>query len=371
MPKQFFEKRTEESRVKAQIVDKYYRAWAKIIAPRAREEKIAYVDLFAGPGRYKDGAASVPLLVLENAVADPLLKDRLVTIFNDLDENNSKTLEEEIAKLPGIENLRHKPQIMNEIVGQKIIDQLTKGAIIPTLSFIDPWGYKGLSLKLINTFLRDWGCDCIFFFNYNRINMGLNNDFVKEHMDALFGTERADTLRQEMSELEPAKRELLIVERISEALQEMGGTYVLPFCFRNEIGTRTSHYLIFVSKHILGYNIMKQIMGSESSKVEQNVPSFSYCLADTTMPVLFELSRPLDDLEGLLMRDFAGRSLTMKEIFDSHHVGRRYLDKNYKEALASLEAKGRIRTDPSVDKRRKGTFADRVRVTFPKIGRTT
>ena len=76
MPKDFFEQRTEESRVKAQIVDKYYRAWARIIAPRA--PRIAYVDLFAGPGRYKDGAASVPLLVLENAINDPVLKDRLV-----------------------------------------------------------------------------------------------------------------------------------------------------------------------------------------------------------------------------------------------------------------------------------------------------
>ena len=140
MPESFFEQRTEESRVKAQIVAKYYSAWAKIIAPRAREGKIAYVDLFAGPGRYKDGAASVPLLVLEGAVSDPILKDRLVTIFNDLDQNNSKTLEEEIAKLPGIETLKYKPQVMNETVGQKIIDQLTKGSIIPTLSFIDPWG---------------------------------------------------------------------------------------------------------------------------------------------------------------------------------------------------------------------------------------
>ncbi|RWP48984.1 three-Cys-motif partner protein TcmP [Mesorhizobium sp.] len=365
MPKKFFEQRSEESRIKAQIVDKYYRAWAKIIAPRARDGKIAYVDLFAGPGRYKDGAASVPLLVLENAILDPLLKDRLITIFNDIDENNSKTLEEEIAKIPGIDTLRFKPQVMNEIVGQQIINQLTAGSIVPTLSFIDPWGYKGLSLKLINTFLKDWGCDCIFFFNYNRINMGLNNPIVKEHMDALFGSERANALREEMGSLDPAKRELLIVERISEALQEMGGTYVLPFCFKNEQGTRTSHYLIFVSKHILGYKIMKGIMGGESSKTEQNVPSFSYCSADNTMPLLFELSKPLDELEGILLEEFAGRTLTMKALFDSHHVGRRYLDKNYKEALGSLEMKGKLKVDPPTDKRRKGTFADGVKVTFP------
>jgi hypothetical protein len=66
-------------------------------------------------------------------------------------------------------------------------------------------------------------------------------------------------------------------------------------------------------------------MGGESSRTEQNVPSFSYCSADQSMPVLFELARPLDDLKKkLLLREFAGRTLTMKEIFDQHQVGRPY-----------------------------------------------
>ncbi len=136
MPTSYFEQRTEESRVKAEIVDRYYRAWSRIIAPHARDGKIAYVDLFSGPGRYKDGAASVPLLVLENAIKDANLRDKLVTIFNDRDQNNSGTLEEEIAKLPDIERLKYKPYVMNEIVGQKIIDTLTKGSLVPILSFI-------------------------------------------------------------------------------------------------------------------------------------------------------------------------------------------------------------------------------------------
>jgi three-Cys-motif partner protein len=180
------------------------------------------------PGRYRDGSASVPLRVLENAIQDPLLRDRLVTIFNDYDANNSQTLKEEIAKLPGLETLKYHPQVLTEIVGQNIIDKM-KGSLIPTLSFIDPWGYKGLSLKLINKFLHDWGCDCIFFFNYNRINMGLNNNIVKEHMNALFGSERAAELRTEMETLPPDKRELLIVEKISEALVSDSESYKLYY----------------------------------------------------------------------------------------------------------------------------------------------
>ena len=76
--------------------------------------------------------------------------------------------------------------------------------LVPTLLFVDPWGYKGLSLNLIDSVLKNWGCDCIFFFNYNRINMGLNNENVKEHMDALFGEQRANELRHKLSPLLPA-----------------------------------------------------------------------------------------------------------------------------------------------------------------------
>jgi len=364
MSSDFFEMRSEESAVKAQIVDKYYRAWARIM--QVRSERIAYVDLFAGPGRYKDGSASVPLLILENAINEPLLRDRLVTIFNDKDADNSRTLASEIEKLPGIDQLRFRPEVNNEIIGEKIIEDLTGVAIVPTLSFIDPWGYKGLSLQLINSFLKDWGCDCIFFFNYNRINMGLNNSAVRQHMIALFGEERIDQMLTELAACTPEMRELMIVEKICESLKDMGDYYTLPFCFKNASGSRTSHYLIFVSKHKRGYNIMKDIMGKESSSEAQGVPSFAYCVADATMPLLFDLARPLEELEGMLLDTFAGRRLRTIDIYESHHVGTRYLLRNYKDALKSLEAKQAITVTPPMHERRRDTLADRVVVEFPR-----
>jgi three-Cys-motif partner protein len=72
----FFELRTEESKVKAEIVDKYFRAWAKVVDPKSRAGRIVYIDLFSGPGRYRDGAASVPLLIIQNAIQDTFLRGR-------------------------------------------------------------------------------------------------------------------------------------------------------------------------------------------------------------------------------------------------------------------------------------------------------
>lgn len=367
----FFEESKEQSEVKTAIVTKYFWAWAKVVIPWARKQsdKIAYIDLFAGPGRYMDGTRSTPLILLEKAIQEPQMREMLVTIFNDANKDLSRSLEEAIYSLPGIETLKYPPQVYHFEVGDKIAKMFKEMRLVPTLFFVDPWGYKGLSLNLIGSVLKDWGCDCIFFFNYNRINMGLANELVREHMDALFGRERADTLRIELEMLNPYERELTIIEELVKALQDMGGEYVLPFRFIDDWGTRTSHHLIFVSKNVLGYSIMKEIMAAECSRAEQGVPTFEYNPADRRFPLLFELSQPLDDLAEMLLSKFAGQTLQMKEIYENHHVGTRYIKKNYKSVLRQLEEEGRIVTDPPAESRRlrKGqvTFADEVKVTFP------
>lgn len=195
--------------------------------------------------------------------------------------------------------------------------------------------------------------------------MGLGNSSVKRHMDELFGVERAEKLRADLETVSPSKREFAIIEKIAEALQEDGGEYVLPFRFRRVSGMRTSHHLIFVSKNIRGYSIMKDIMAKESSGEEQSVPTFEYNPAWRKQGLLFELSRPLDDLEEMLLKKYAGKTLTLKDIFEDHNIGTRYVIKNYKDALKKMEAAGKISANPSAEKRKKNTFANHVKVTFP------
>jgi three-Cys-motif partner protein len=369
---QFFDEPREQSQIKARIVEKYLWAWANVVIPTARQmgNRILYIDLFAGPGRYDDGTLSTPLLVLRKAIEDPNMRNMLVTFLNDRDSDSAGKLQAAIDGLEGIEKLKYKPRVSNEIVGDEIEKKLAAIRLVPTFFFVDPWGYKGLSLGLIKSVLQNWGSDCVFFFNYNRVNMGLNNPAVKAHMDALFGPRRAERLRDSIAGLNSEDRENLIVEELCAALQEMGASYVLPFTFKNEKGKRTSHHLIFATKHFKGYEIMKGIMAKESSEHHQGVASFEYSPATEKFPILYGLSRPIDDLQGMLLKDFAGETGTMKEIYERHCVGTPYVSSNYKQALAALEAKNKIRVEPPASERPKkkgeATFADHVRVTFPR-----
>ncbi|MCI0738465.1 MAG: three-Cys-motif partner protein TcmP [Gemmataceae bacterium] len=142
----FFQEQAEQSQVKAAIVTKYFWAWGKIItawqAKTRREQKIAYIDLFAGPGRYKDGAKSTPLLILEQAIADPVFSKSLVTMFNDRNDETTSTLLEEIGKIKGIKTLKHQPDVYTSEVGEEIVKMFEDLNLVPTLFFVDPWGIR-------------------------------------------------------------------------------------------------------------------------------------------------------------------------------------------------------------------------------------
>ena len=367
MAQAFFDESTEQSQIKAKIVSDYFFAWAKVITHVQRSNRIAYIDLFAGPGRYKDGTMSTPLLILQRGIRDPVIRQRLVTLFNDGDSNFSRSLEAAIKELPDIDKLKYPPRVMNQEIGTEIVKRFGEMRLVPTLFFVDPWGYKGLSLQLVNAVVKDWACECVFFFNYNRINAGLGNDAVREHMNALFG-QQADGLRQELEGLDPTARELAIVERLSGALNPDRKRLVLPFRFRRD-NRRTSHHLIFVTKNFRGYDIMKKIMAKESSKTEQGVASFEYNPADERFPTLFELNRPLEQLQVMLYRDYAGRTISFLELYEKHSVGRPYVDSNYKAVLKQMEKEDKLTASKRGSaKRRPGTFANDVLITFAKGG---
>jgi hypothetical protein len=114
---------------------------------------------------------------------------------------------------------------------------------------------------------------------------------------------------------------------------------------------------------------MKEIMAKASSESPQGVPTFEYNPAVTTrQPLLFELTRPLDELPDLLFESFRGQTLTFDQIYARHNIDRPYIEANYKEVLKLMEQQKRISCDPPAEKRRpyKGTpsFGPKTQVTF-------
>src|SRR5438093_11770275 len=94
----FFDEPAEQSEIKTSIVAKYFWHWAKVITGSQKrsgeQQRIAYIDLFAGKGRYNDGSSSTPLLILSQAIADSTFRNSLISVFNDGKPENVSVLKQ-------------------------------------------------------------------------------------------------------------------------------------------------------------------------------------------------------------------------------------------------------------------------------------
>jgi three-Cys-motif partner protein len=357
MTDDFFDEQEDQSRIKSIIVSKYLIPWAHILLKYS--SKLQYIDLYCGPGRYADGEPSTPILVLQEIVAIPKFARTIATIFNDSEAEFVARLRLEVHALPNIGRLRYEPEFHNELVGDRSKRFFEAGAA-PSLTFLDPWGYKGLGRDLFRSVVSGFGCDAIFFFNFNRINAAIENLLVEPHMQSLFDDRRLVALRAELAQCQPEEREPMIMLALGESLNEIGAKYLIPFRFHRP-GGRVSHYICFVTKNRRAYGIMKDVMASIGEVDPDGVPLFEYFPPVDGRQLAFG-ERPLLDLPGMLLRTFSGRSLTVLQIFDEHNVGTPFLKSHYKKVLLELEALKDVTCEPP---HRKKGMADHVVVTFP------
>jgi three-Cys-motif partner protein len=359
----FFDRPTEASIKKQRIVSKYFGGWANIILPKAKskEGKLRYVDFFSGPGRYLDGSPSTPLLILDHVIKTPALREVTQLFFNDENKAFIRKLENEVKMFPGVELLKHAPVFGNKAINRDVIPRIQKTKV-PSLFFADPWGYKGISVDLIAAAITHFGCDFLFFFNYNRINMNLGSEAMTEPINEFFSEERAEALRKTVARLRPAEREEAILKEMKSAIRALGAQVGI-FTYRSETGARATHHLLCVSRHKNGMALFKEISAKESTSFEEDVPSLEH--DPSANPYQGGLFSPIEELEEELLSTFAGRVMTPEQIYHEHHIGRRYIHKNYRQALLHLEEIGAITVNPSRTNRSRAEIMPRdARITF-------
>ena len=256
-------------------------------------------------------------------------------------------------------------------MGKDIEQHYLTTSVIPSFTFIDPFGYKGLTQKLINGVIKDFGCDCLFFFNYRRINSALGTPIFRERMGELFGTERALKLEKDLQAIGTGKgkiykREEVIFAALVDTLKEVQDVYVRRFRFMS--GKRVSHMLVFVTKSPLGDRIMNGIMAREGYQDDKGISSYTYSASPPPVNALYHPE--FDALKEMLCEQYEGQTLSMGAIYEDNCPGRDYYAMNYKDALNELEAEKRVTSSKPLEKRPmrngKRTFGDDILVTFPK-----
>jgi three-Cys-motif partner protein len=369
----FFLEQTEASRIKSKIVSKYLDAWGLVLSTWA--PKLVYADFFAGCGKYEDGSPSTPLEVISKIAARDSYKNKINCIFNELNSGFHQQLCININAHLDTSKLLYSPLIQNQSFEElPVLEQLRSWLKLkpndnlpPSLVFVDPWGYRGLSLNHFADVLKLQGCEVIFFFNYNRINGALNNPFMVKHMSLLFGNERAESLKHELALIknQPQVREAIILKAVKDKLQQEVAPrkcYVQDFRFMK--GNRVSHYVIFATAHPKGFGLMKEIMATESASYPDGMPSYQY---SSTKLNQLELFGGMSSLGEELLKFYSNKTISVDDIYTKHQVLGPYIRKNYKDTLLWLEERGLITASkPRSARMRLGkpTMGDAVMITF-------
>jgi three-Cys-motif partner protein len=346
---EFFKELRGGSRVKQKFVTEYFVAYNRVMAPGPRA-KVGYADLFAGPGLYRNvegvTAKSIPVLVCEAAIHNELFRRKVHLWFNDGDPDNYHRLKTAMASVPDVATLRYKPTISNSVIDGRWVSKLSK-LPVPTLVFLDPCGYKGLSLKLIAAVLGGFGNDCIFFFNYSRINMKLDLAIMNRSLDEFFEPARAQALRAKIQNRSAFEREEIIMAAVESSITDARGI-PLHFRFKSDRG-RCSHYLVYASKNQKAAGMMKSILRSASPDITEGVGSGEYDPRAGGEPR--SLFSGLYEVEQRLLSVFAGRELRFGNLLEEE-AQTRYPESNYRDAVLRLEGEGLVVVDPPAESRR-------------------
>ena len=367
----FFQVQAAHSLVKAQIASRFVPAWLQVVLnfqrKQGREIRAAYVDLFAGPGSYDNGSKSTPLLILETVLSSPLLRSGFESYFNDSDAALIASLKQEITKLPNSGQLRFPPQYTNQTASIELIESFTIPVHTPQFFFLDQFGWANAKPALINKIFQARMCDCAFFLSTPRMIAAVNNPKTRAPMQEIFGKDGLLNLQSAFLNRSVHKEEYLLTA-LAEILKSAGAKFVLPFSFRIHQEQSSRHHLIYLGKHERGFAIMKDIMSKTSSAHESGVPILGYSQS-LAHPSLFPVD-PIDDLQVDLLGAFAGRTLTVGELFLEHHpTSNRFTLPSYQEALRRLESSRQISIAPPAANRpkRNGTvsMSELATVSFP------
>ncbi len=351
----FFDKQTPSSRIKANIVASYFYPYCKIIDRYDQQEEIRYIDLFSGPGLYKDGNPSTPLIIADQIAANAKLSKKVKFLFND--NKYSNEIEANFKKRYATNAFAKEPVFGNKTVGEddRIDRYLTKDHKnesgknkYPSLLFIDPFGYKGINPKVLSKFMEGWGNEIFLFVNIKRIHAAIENQKFDELMQILFPNNIEAIRIERRYTAKPYERLNLIMEKLGDEFKSLLGRelHITSFKFQEEDSVATSHYLMHLTKHAKGFELIKQTFNDfdniGASLEKEGTYAFDAKKMDIPSGMIQFEDQNVENLSKDLIQDFSGKSCSVNSLFKMHHPTSNYCGTHYVKALRKLVEEGKI-----------------------------
>ncbi len=345
------------------ILRRYWQAWLPIMT--TWNQRVLYIDGFAGPGRYNQGEDGSPLIALK-AARDHKARPKAETVFifiekdEDRFEHLEQTVEEIKPTLPSNFKINCVRGLFNDEM-TKVFDQLDeqKLHIAPSFVFIDPFGFSHTPFQTIQRIMQNHRCEVLITFMYEEVNRFLSHPKHPETYDRLFGTEG---WREVLSVTNPEQRRRRIHDIYRDQLRKAAGIeYVRSFEMLNQ-GNSTDYFLFFGSHEILGLEKMKEAMWAAD-------PSGAFHFSDYTSATqtmsLFASGPDFDSLKETILARFKGLSVSVDDLRDFIIAETPFLRTHFKrQILAPMEKAEEIEIVEAKSSRRLRSFPSGTKIRF-------
>ncbi|GLI95327.1 three-Cys-motif partner protein TcmP [Methylocystis echinoides] len=346
------------------ILRKYVDQWLPILS-HGRFPKVVFIDGFAGPGVYEDGSDGSPIIALK-AFLDHASPITAQVHFHFVEEKGQRAdvLAREISKLL---EARGKPSNLHYTIyaGETFVEAYPKiiaaksSSSAPMLAFIDPFGWTGAPISIVEDILGRQSSEVLMNFMFEEINRFLAQPEQADNFDALFGG--PDWRR--FIHTKGTERKVGIREYYAERLSTLAGARFVRFFEMRNSRDLTDYFLFFATKSQKGLLAMKRAMW----RVDD---SGAFIFSDATNPnqlVLLDGGPDGREIERQILRQFKGQVVKVPEIMQFVVEETAYLDTHFKSVLKAMEeaTPPRLEVVDAPQRRRRGTFPDTVTIRFP------
>lgn len=325
---------------KHELLKHYLGAWFPILA--SREQRIIFLDGFAGPGIYGDGEPGSPIIALRtllNHSAFPRYS-RCEFVFHFIEKETPRLgrLRSELRQFdPLPSNVKvstHPGEFQDVIEGVSASLSSRNRRLAPTLAFVDPFGVSGIPMDLISRFLDSRKCELFLILMVDHLNRFLTTVHMRGGRDSLFGTDDFSVV-----EAAPAGVRIpLLVDLYKQQLRNVAKfQYALDFEMRRANET-VAYYVVYATRSLTGVEKFKDAMW----KVD---PSTGSTFSDRHWnqgSLLTGSNVELSQLRHRLSEQFGEQDVPIERLEEFTLVDTPFRKSHLRSALKSMEGQARI-----------------------------
>lgn len=280
----------------------YLEIYLAILCRNTFIKKINIYDMFCGQAIYADGKASGAVRAfnkIKEVQESSPNSDTVVTLtLNDSDKKRIKNIREWLDK----QNKTFKIHLHNEDATDLIKNLISginkQNTGVRNLVFIDPYGYKHIDKKLIESLLKNERTEVILFLPVNQMNRfkGVENPVppLKNFINQFNIDPNANI------------KDIALIKKIEQGFSFGDRYFSTSYYIKNKQG---SHYaLFFITAHIYG---LEKIVEVKWKLDDQQGSGFN----DSTQQDLFLENEKISELENNL-KDYLETSRNNNEIYE-------------------------------------------------------